>query len=799
MTRSTRIARAGLSAALFLCAGWHAPANASTATAQAATAPSAHAVDGGIDIGFGADVVSVRFTAANVVHVHFKPDGRATPPSLVVDRHAAATATPDIRVENVDDGLRIISDRVVATWNAGTGMLAVADTQSKRVLLRMDIAAMRNGRLAFTHDAGDALYGIGGYDAWEDASAGLLRSGTLAAKAGEQGHAGAPLVWSAAGYGVLIDTIGAGFTLRDGTIAIDRLSRKDIDCYVLIGTPPQLFAALAAISGRPPMFPKWAMGFTNSQWGIDQQELLRIVDTYRAKHIPIDNFTLDFDWKAWGEDDYGEFRWNATKFPDGPSGKLKAEMDRRGIHLTGIMKPRIHLDTAQGRYATAHDLWLDSKPASDDYFSHKPVRDIDFDKPTARAWFFNDALKHSFATGIVGWWNDEADDSDDDTQFLNMQRALYDGQRAISDLRVWSINRNFYLGAQRYAYGLWSGDIDTGFASMAGQRARMLSAIDVGAMQWGMDGGGFKGRPSPENYARWIQFGAFTPLFRVHGTFDEKRQPWVYGPVAEKAATAAIRLRYTLIPYIYSWMHRDHADGIGLVRPLLFDWPHDPQVRNDVDAWMFGDGLLVSPVVEQGQRVKRIYLPAGTWTDYFAGTVYEGGQTIDYAVDSTTWSDIPLFIRAGAIIPTWPPMDYVGQKPVTTLDVDVFPDTRRTTFDYYDDDGDTYAYEHGAYFLQPLAVQRTGDTVAFETGAVEGSYKPPLRFYLLKIHGGHASAVAAAGKPMQAFADPAALQRADGEGWTTGHDRYGEFTWIRIIAAQQRKLVLTLQPGRPQP
>jgi alpha-glucosidase (family GH31 glycosyl hydrolase) len=321
----------------------------------------------------------------------------------------------------------------------------------------------------------------------------------------------------------------------------------------------------------------------------------------------------------------------------------------------------------------------------------------------------------------------------------------------------------------------------------------MLSAVDVGAMQWGMDGGGFKGRPSPENYARWIQFGAFTPLFRVHGTFDEKRQPWVYGPVAEKAATAAIRLRYTLIPYIYSWMHRDHVDGIGLVRPLLFDWPHDSQVRNDVDAWLFGDGLLVSPVVEEGQRSKRIYLPAGTWTDYFTGTVYEGGQSIDYAVDSATWSDIPLFVRAGAIIPTWPPMDYVDQKPVATLDVDVFPDTRRTSFDYYDDDGRTYAYEHGAYFLQPLYVQRTGDTVTFESGAVEGGYKPALRFYLLKIHGNRAAAVDADGKPMPAFADTDALQRAAGEGWAAGHDRYGDVTWIRLAAAQQRQLALTLR------
>src|SRR5699024_6261273 len=138
-------------------------------------------------------------------------------------------------------------------------------------------------------------------------------------------------------------------------------------------------------------------------------------------------------------------------------------------------------------------------------------------------------------------------------------------------------------------------DIDTGFKAMAMQRARMLSAINVGAMWWGMDGGGFSGHPTDENYARWMQFGAFTPVFRVHGSEGETRQPWRYGPVAEKAATDAIRLRYRLLPYIYANAWHEHVAGVGLVRPLTFGWPDDPKVRNDVEAWMFGRWLLVSP------------------------------------------------------------------------------------------------------------------------------------------------------------------------------------------------------------
>ncbi|MGH8157295.1 MAG: TIM-barrel domain-containing protein [Rhodanobacter sp.] len=761
-----------------------------------------------IDNGTGVAGVplAIHIDGAGILHVQSgTPDPQ--PPLVLAPQPEQTQAA--VKVSKDAQSVTLTSERLVATWNKDA-TLSVSDV-SGRHLLTLYLTSLDKVGVSLMHAVGDAMYGIHGFNATEPATAGLSRQGDQVAKAGEQGNAGAPFVWSTAGYGVLVVSDGnVDFrdTLPHGKPDADqRLARLDIrphtirpetkpakpsvDFYILVGQPRELFGELATLSGHTPLFPKWAMGFTNSQWGIDQQELLQIVDTYRAKHIPLDNITLDFDWKAWGEDDYGEFRWNASKFPDGPDGKLKTELDQRGIHLTGIMKPRVHVDTVEGRYATAHDLWRPGEEATPDYFSHKPVKDIDFDKPAARAWFFNDALKHSYATGIVGWWNDEADNTPSNTQFLNMQRTLYDGQRAISNQRVWSINRNFWLGSQRYAYGLWSGDIPTGFASMAGQRARMLSAINVGAMQWGMDGGGFKdGTPTPENYARWIEFGAFTPIFRVHGDFGQKRQPWVYGPIAEKAATDAIRLRYALIPYIYSYEYQRRVTGVGLVRPLLFDWPHDPQVCNDVDAWMFGDYLLVSPVVEPGQTSKDVYLPTGRWTDWFSGKVYQGGQTIHLAIDSKTWSDIPLFIRDGAIIPTQPAEDYVGQHPLTQLDVEVFPDTQRTTFEYYDDDGNSYDYEHGAYFSQSLAVQRSGDKVQFETATQSGNFKPALQFYLLKIHGGTAAAVSG---HLKSFASLDALQHSAGEGWASGHDRYGDVTYVRVTAARAANITLDMR------
>lgn len=746
------------------------------------------------EAGAGA-TIKLQMPAPGVLRVHYVPASGATPPSLVMNPHGWPKSSFKPVVTHHGDGFTLSSDRMAATMDPKAGTLIVTDPQGKVLLRQTELATLAHGEIVLDHAAGAPMYGIGSYSIGQSVAPGLRRSGKQVAKAGEQGHAGAPFVWSTAGFGVLVDCDGADFDLAQDKSASDRITisnfkRPDADYYIFVGTPKQIFGEVAKLSGPAPLFPKWSLGFINSQWGIDQKELLSLVHTYRAKHIPLDAFVLDFDWKAWGQGDFGEFRWNPEKFPDGASGKLAKTLDAEGVHLAGIMKPRLLLGTAEGDYATAHDLWIPGEKPYPEYFSHKQALDVDFDNPAAPRWFGQLAVKYGFDRGIAGWWNDEADVYGKDgtptsnTQFLNMQRALYDAQRDVSNKRVWSINRAFWLGAQRYAYGMWSGDIDTGFKSMAMQRTRMLSAIDVGEMNWGMDGGGYKGRPSDENYARWIEFGAFTPIFRVHGTFGQKRQPWVYGPVAEAAASTAIRLRYSLLPYIYAYQHSNHAHGVGLVRPLTFGWPHDPKVRNDVDAWMFGEWLLVSPVVEQGQTSKRVYLPAGTWTNWFSGKVYTGGQTITLPVDAKTWRDIPLFIRDGAIIPTQPVMDYVDQRPVSMVTVQVFPTGHATHFDYYDDDGETYAYEKGVYYLQPMTAQRHGNQVDFTLVAPQGSYKPALQDYLLAIHGDAASVVRLNGALLRHVPTLDSLKQSTNAGWAAGRDRFGHVIWVKVPAGE---------------
>jgi len=399
-------------------------------------------------------------------------------------------------------------------------------------------------------------------------------------------------------------------------------------------------------------------------------------------------------------------------------------------------------------------------------------------------------------TGIRYFWNDEADAIANiifpNFQHANMARAMYEGARSISNDRVWTINRNFYLGAQRYAYGEWSGDIDTGFASMADQPSRMLSTIDLGEPHWSMDTGGFHGHPTPENYARWMEFAAFVPIMRGHGDFKEHRQPWVYGPQAEADAKAAIELRYRLVPYMYAYEHQAHESGLGIVRPLFWDFPEDTTGNAyRTDEWMFGDELLVAPILMEGQAHRGIYLPQGNWIDYFRGQKYEGGKVITYSVNPDTWSDIPLFIRQGAIIPNQDVQQYVEERPVTRIYIDVFPAAKETTFKYYDDDGMTYSYEKGSIYEQKFSTSDDGSAVRFESTAPTGTFKSALREYEVRLHGIRARTVKIDNVNSNRSGSLQQLENQSTEGWTVGTDRYGDVTTVKIVANGAKHIVAT--------
>lgn len=742
----------------------------------------------------GSDVLELEACTEGVLRMTYRPGGAVDDPTLVVRTDRAWPGAGAV-IDTAGDPITMTTPRMSVEIQRNPIRISVYDAGGNFLVGEQAAEGIHGDGASLIHRGGTDFYGIYGYGAFDGATD-IRRNGGGFAEAGIQGDSGAPLIWSRHGFGVLVDSDGVQFDpASTNLLEVYGVSRTAVELFVLVGNPKQIFEGVAAVSGGAPMFPKWAMGFHNTEWGIDQTELTSIVNTYRSKQIPIDHYILDFDWKAWGEDNYGEWRWNTTKFPGGPSGSLKTNMLAKGIKLSGIMKPRIHVNTIQGAYADANNLWWPGQSAYSDYFSGQPVKDIDFHKASARDWFYTNSLP-AFRTGILGWWNDEADAaggggaSFDNFQFLHMQQSLYEGQRAVTNQRVWSINRNFYLGAQRYAYALWSGDIGGDFGAMTAQRSKLIASLNVGQMKWGMDIGGFNGESSSEAYARWMQFGAFVPVYRVHGQQYRQRQPWEYGAQAEASAKQVMQLRYRLIPYVYAYERLAAETGVGVARPLVWEFPDDPAVSGVFDAWLFGDAFLAHPVMQQGASSVSVYLPAGAWYDWYGGGAYEGPATISYSLNAA-WTNFPLFIRRGAIVPMQPVMNYVGEIPATNQTLMVFPDFGERSFTYYDDDGWTYAYETGSFFRQTIRTEDLGNRITLDFDPPTGAYDPEVETWMVRLYCETATTVHVDGAPLGFVATPAQLEQQAGEGWTLDNDRFGTLALIRLQAGVAKSVVVS--------
>ncbi|MBD2843751.1 carbohydrate-binding protein [Paenibacillus sp. IB182496] len=767
----------------------------------------------------GDDLLELSALESGLLKVNYRPNGVASSASTPMLDPAASFAGAGATIDTSGDPILVETAAMTVEIARTPARMTIKRADGTTLLWEPAAGGVFHDGVRFQHASGHHMYGIRGYNAFEDEGDLLRSSSTHPAHAGEQGDTGGPFIWSTAGYGVLVDSDG-GYPYTDdasgklefyygGTPTENRrYTKTNVEYYVMLGDPYAIMDTYADVTGASPLLPDWSLGFSNFEWGIDQDELEQIVDTYRAKNIPLDGFALDYDWKRYGEDNYGEFAWNTANFPDAASTDLKDDMTARGVKLIGITKPRVVTRDFSGdrtdQYADAEagGYWYPGHAEYTDYFIPVTVRSVDPYSQAARDWLW-DHSEDAFDKGIAGWWNDETDKvSSGAAQYwfgnfmtTHWSQAMYEGQRDYTDdaQRVWQTARTYYPGAQRYATTLWSGDIGVQFkkgdhvgwaAGMREQRAVMLSAVNLGQPKWGMDTGGFNQsiNPHPELYARWMQFGALTPVFRAHGNFNQQRQPWYYGMTAESAAKAAIQLRYSLLPYLYAYERSAYDSGVGLVRPLLFDYPNDAQAANYTDAWMFGDWLLAAPVVDEGQTSKAIYLPAGEWTDYFRGHTYTGGQTIHYPVNAESWTDMPLFVKAGAIIPSRDVQDYVGQTAAEAVEVDVWPSASETAFTYYEDDGASYDYEDGETFAQRLTTQQSGGTIAFTAEAAAGTYTPEAEHYLVKLHGQAGTTATLNGSALTAAADLEALRAMAGEGWAIGRDLYGPVTYVKLAA-----------------
>ncbi|HQT91779.1 MAG TPA: glycoside hydrolase family 31 protein, partial [Candidatus Kryptobacter bacterium] len=365
-----------------------------------------------------------------------------------------------------------------------------------------------------------------------------------------------------------------------------------------------------------------------------------------------------------------------------------------------------------------------------------------------------------FQTGVSGLWTDLGEPERDslgmefqmgpDIQVHNIYdflwaETLFNGfNQSFPDRRMFNLTRSGYAGIQRFGAVTWSGDVAKTFAGLAVQLPLLLNMGMSGIAYHNSDIGGFTGNQptTPELYTRWMEFGAFCPVMRAHG-YDGLggTEPWAFNsisPSTEGIVRNIIRLRYSLMPYNYTMAHEAYETGMPLARPLFIDYPDDPNVTDETAAYMWGDDLLVAPVVESGQTSNTFYLPAGKWVSYWDDKVYSGGGTVTVPAPL---DEVPLLIKAGSIIPMQPVEEYTGQYQSDTLYLGIYPDPgAQSTFTLYEDDGESLAYQAGAFsetvFGESMNRTSGSSSMQISIGASNGGYdgKPSHRVYVCEIH-----------------------------------------------------------------
>jgi alpha-D-xyloside xylohydrolase len=569
----------------------------------------------------------------------------------------------------------------------------------------------------------------------------------------ERSYKNIPLYLSSRGYGLLVDSgMPVEFDICQSTHTCLQILVPDdlIDYYLLAGpTPAEVLNRYNQLTSRPMLPPKWAFGtWISSGFYVDTQEkVLERASRLREGGIPSDVLHLDCYWQVAGH--WSDLRWDTSNFPD-PDAML-ATLTQQGFKVGLWLNPYLsHLSPAFPDAAAAGHLLR--RPDGSVYVAdvwhgtHPPCGIIDFTNPETVAWF-SGMLRSLLAQGISVFKTDFAEGVPADAvaangmtgvQLHNVYALLFNDtvsrvtQEVAGHGMVWA--RSSYLGGQRHA-AQWSGDVNSSYSGMASNLRGGLSHGLAGVPFWSHDVGGFTGTPTPDLYARWAQFGALSPLIRFHGTTS--RLPWEFPEFAADIAAEALRLRYRLMPYIYSAAVDSARTGAPMMRALLVDSPDDPAAWVAELEYRLGPDLLVAPMVDpDGSRP--VYFPSGDWVDYWTGAVHSGSR---YHRISKPLEQAPLFVRHGALIPVVPASDTLSDAPFADVTVVSWGAADARTV-IRDTDGDTV-----------VSTARSGDRLEV---TVDGP-KPIRRIAFPTVEG--------ASHPREVFISgtAAALSSVDGE------------------------------------
>ncbi|MFA7583782.1 MAG: TIM-barrel domain-containing protein [Proteiniphilum sp.] len=516
-----------------------------------------------------------------------------------------------------------------------------------------------------------------------------------------------------------------------------------IDYYFVAGSSmDDVISGYRSLTGKSQIMPKWAMGFWQSRERYKtQDEIVETLAEYRKRGIPIDNIVQD--WSYWPEPEWGSHKFDKERFPD-PQGMVDKIHEMNARIMISVW-PKFYVNTDHYK-AFDKNGWMYQQAVKDsirDWIGQGYIGSFyDAYAEGARKLFWKQLEENLYSLGVDAWWMDASEPNIQDntdmeyrkklcgptalgpsTKYFNAYslvnaEAIYEGQRNVNpDDRVFLLTRSGFTGIQRYSTAVWSGDIGTRWEDMKAQISAGLNFALSGIPYWTMDIGGFcveKRYEQAQRHfqstgienedlkewrelnSRWAQFGAFVPLFRSHGQFPY-REIFHIAPEGHPAYQSMLfynKLRYRLMPYIYSMAGMTYFNDYTMMRALVMDFSKDRKVNDIGDQYMFGNSLMVCPVYTYRATDREVYFPATTgWYDFYTGAFIEGGQK--QRVDAP-YSRIPLFVREGAIIPFGPEIQYSDEKKPEQITLYLFAG-KNGTFTLYEDEGVNYNYEKGAY------------------------------------------------------------------------------------------------------
>ena len=516
---------------------------------------------------------------------------------------------------------------------------------------------------------------------------------------------------------------------------------KQMDWYFIAGDDmDEIISGYRTLTGKAQIMPKWAMGYWQSRERYKTStEMIEALEGFRKRNIPIDNIVMD--WSHWREEDWGGHEFDPARFPD-PKAMVDSIHNMGGRMMVSVW-PKFYVETEHYKefdekgwmYTRAYEDGIKDWIGQGYHYGFYDAYSED-----ARKLFWNQMYEHYYPLGIDAWWMDASEPNIRDctdmdyrkalcgptalgssTEFFNAYAlvnadAIYKGQRGVdNDKRVFLLTRSGFAGLQRYSTATWSGDIATRWEDMKAQISAGLNFAISGIPYWTMDIGGFcvenryvagqeiYNRTGKENAdekewrelnTRWFQFGAFCPLFRAHGQYPF-REPWEIAPEGHPAYKSIVyytKLRYTLMPYIYSLAGMTWFEDYTIMRPLVMDFMADANVTDIGDTYMFGPSFLVAPVYEYGARSREVYFPeCEGWYDFYSNEFMEGGVARTVAAP---YERMPLYVRAGSIVPCGPEIQWSDEKPADVIDLYVYQGADGE-FTLYEDENVNYNYEKG--------------------------------------------------------------------------------------------------------